>query len=762
MPLLVAGARLGHYELGEPLGHGGMGEVYRARDTRLDRDVAVKVLRERLAADADARARFEREAKAVAALSHPNILAIYDFGVAGEVPYSVTELLEGESLRDRLAAGPLPWRTAADIGAALADGLACAHARGIVHRDVKPENVFLTRDGRVKLLDFGLARSAGSAEAARPGESPTTFETSAGLVLGTMGYMAPEQARGDAVEAAADVFALGCVLHEMVSGRRAFERDTPAETLAAVLHAPVPALPAEAHAPPALSRAIEYCLHKSPERRFRSARDVAVALRTLLLDSGIGTPAPRRRASRAAAAQHSVAVLPFASAGDAGDVEFLGEGIAEHVINSLSGVRGVRVIPRSLAFRHAGRESEPRAVGVELNAETLLSGRVTVRGDQVLVQADLVDTSDESQIWGSRFVRPATDIEAVAAVLAYDICEALRGRFQTRVSAPRRARARAGSSPAYRDYLRGRHLWNKWSRAPLLQSIDAFKAAIDLDPSYAPAYAGLADAYGASAYYGYLSPSDVMAFCRHAAERALDLDPTLAEPHATLGVGAMFFEWDWTAAEAHLSRALALNPRCLTAQAYHALWLACRGQLQGSLEAARRAERLDPLSLLAMSSVAWGLLHTGDVEGAEAQLHCMLTVDAEFTEALGLLARLAEARRDLDAALRWGRRWFSAAGLRLEGLDAMAEAAAADGWRGYWHAFLDALREMPSQGCPGQAIISASIHAMLGDPDAALDELERAADARVPMLAFLAVDMRFIALHGHPRFTAILRRVGLA
>ncbi len=762
MPSFIAGARLGHYEIGDPIGHGGMGAVYRARDTRLDRDVAVKVLRDRLAADPDARARFEREAKAVAALSHPNILAIYDFGIAGDVPYSVTELLEGETLRARLAAGPLPWRTAVEVGAAIADGLAAAHARGIVHRDVKPENVFLTGDGRVKLLDFGLARAVGSSARPRPSESPTAIETQAGTVLGTMGYMAPEQVTGTTVEAAADVFALGCVLYEMVTGGRPFERATPAETVAAILQAPVPPIVAGTGVPPSLERVIEHCLQKHAARRFRNARDVAVALRTLLLDSGVSTPAPKRRGARAAASQHSVAVLPFSTSGDAGDLEFLGEGLAEHVINSLSGVRGVRVIPRSLAFRHAGREAEPRAVGVELNAETVLSGRVAMRGDQVHVQADLVDTSDESQIWGSRFVRPAADIESVAAVLAYDICEALRGRFQTRVATPRRARARAGSSPAYRDYLRGRHLWNKWTRGGLLQSIDAFKAAIDIDPSYAPAYAGLADAYGACAYYGYRSMTEVSALSRGAAERALQLDPTLPEAHATLGVGAMFFEWDWTSALTHLSRALELNPRCLTAQAYHGLYLACRGEMLASLEAARRAERIDPLSLLAMSSVAWSLLHIGDLEGCEAQLHCMLTVDPEFGESLGLLTRLAEARRDLDAALAWGRRWFASVGLRPEDADAVAAGSARGGWDGYWRAYRDVLASTPPEGCPGQGVLLASVHMMVNEPEAALDELERAVAARTPMLAFIGNDLRFVTLRGEPRLQAILQRIGLA
>lgn len=760
MPLIAAGARLGHYELGEPIGHGGMGAVYRAHDTRLDRDVAVKVLRDRLASDPDARARFEREAKAVAALSHPNILAIYDFGIAGDVPYSVTELLEGETLRTRLAGGPLPWRTAVEVGAAIADGLASAHARGIVHRDVKPENVFLTQDGRVKLLDFGLALAVGSAGRAHPSESPTTIETEAGVVLGTMGYMAPEQVTGEPVGAPADVFALGCVLYEMVTGRRAFERRTPAETVAAILQAPVPSIDVSLGVPPALARAIEHCLQKPAARRFRSARDVAVALRALLLDSGVSTPLPRRRAG-SAAVQHSVAVLPFATAGDVPGLEFVGEGIAENVINTISGVRGVRVIPRSLAFRCAGRESEPRALGIELNAETLLSGRVSVRGEQLHVQADLVDTSDESQIWGSRFVRPFTDLEAVAAVIGDDICEALRGRFQTRVATPRRSRRRQASSPAYREYLRGRTLWNKWTREGLLASIGAFKAAIALDPSYAPAFAGLADAYGAAAYYGYVPPADVMALCRGASERAIALDPSLAEPFATLGVGAMFFEWDWPRAEIHIAKALQLNPRCLTAQAYHSLYLACRGQTQAALEAARRAERLDPLSLLAMSAVAWSLLHNGDVEGCEAQLHRMLAVDAEFPEALGLLARLAEARHDLDAAVDYGRRWLLGLGVDVAQVEHLT-AAATQGWAAYWRAYLDTLGSLTVDGCLSQPVFAATVHMLLHEPEAALDRLEQAVEARVPMLAFLAIDLRFVTLRGHPRFEAILRRIGLA
>ena len=322
-----------------------MGEVYRARDTRLDRDVALKVLRERLAADADARARFEREAKAVASLSHPNILAIYDFGVAGEVPFSVTELLEGETLRARLAAGPLPWRTAVEIAAAIADGLTSAHARGIVHRDVKPENVFLTRDDRVKLLDFGLARTTTVRSAAQPATRRPPSRPQR-LVMGTMGYMAPEQARGDAVRPRPTSLRLAACCYEMVTGQRAFESDTPAETLAAILHAPRRPCPSSRGAAGA-HRAPSSTAWRSRRRADSGRPRPRVALRTMLLDSGVDTPAAERRGAKTAGAQHSVAVLPFYHAPATPATSTSSARASPRTSSTASpGVRGLRVVPR--------------------------------------------------------------------------------------------------------------------------------------------------------------------------------------------------------------------------------------------------------------------------------------------------------------------------------------------------------------------------------------------------------------------------------
>ena len=764
---LAPGTRLDHYEVLGPIGQGGMGEVYRALDLRLEREVALKVLRQRLAHDAAAHARFEREAKAIAALSHPNIVSIYDTGVDNGIPFSVTELLDGETLRARLQAGPMPWKGAAEIAASVADGLAAAHARGIVHRDIKPENVFLTRDGRVKILDFGLARSSEAWQGSNAGESPTVMETSSGTVMGTVGYMAPEQLRGLPVGPPADLFSLGCVLFEMASGQRAFARESAADVVAAVLHEGAPVLSdSGVQVPAALDRVIAHCLEKAPDRRFRSARDLSASLRSMNLDSGPLATADSGRVTRQRqSAQRSLAVLPFRVAGDSGDLGFLGEGISEHVINTVSGVKGIRVVPRTLSFRHAGREAEPRALGAELNADALLSGHITIRGEQIHVQADLVDTSDESQIWGSRFARPAHDLEAVAPLLADDICDAIWKRFHAKVerrAAPRRRKAKPAQSEAYQEYLRGRHHWNKWTREGMQLAVQAFRRAIELDPAYAPAYAGLADAYGAAAYYAYMPASEVLPLAQAAAEKAIAIDPYLAEAHATLGVSAMFFRWDWEDAERRLTHALTLNDRCVTAHCYFALFLATQGRCTESLAASRRAERLDPMSLLAMSSVAWGLLHTGDIEAAEAQLHRMLGVDPEYPDALMILAHLAEGRHDAELATRYNRRWFPRMGLPAGDADAMFEAFGADGWPGYWRRYLDVLSANRDRACEGTRVFSASIHALLGDVDAALDDLEQAYEAHAPGLSFAKIDLHLAALRGHPRFEALLSKIGLA
>ncbi|HUG90251.1 MAG TPA: serine/threonine-protein kinase, partial [Planctomycetaceae bacterium] len=368
--MLETGSRLGPYEVVASLGAGGMGEVYRARDTRLGREVAVKVLLESSANTADSLARFEREARAVAALSHPNILSIHDYGTQESVTYAVMELLEGETLRGRLSKGPLPWREVVEIGAAIADGLAAAHAKGIVHRDLKPENLFLTNDGRVKILDFGLARVTPQPSRQSQTAHYDPLETHAGTVLGTVGYMSPEQVRGQPAEASSDLFSLGCVLHELVTGQRAFRRDSAVETMNSILHDEPADLSVSGQQIPAeLDRVIRHCLVKSSLDRVPSARDLAIALRATVSSSGLLTALARQ-------VVEAVAVLPFENVGGDPTTEYLSDGLADHLIISLSQIRrdGLKVRPFSTVSRYKRQRPEVLTIGRELHVQVLVTG----------------------------------------------------------------------------------------------------------------------------------------------------------------------------------------------------------------------------------------------------------------------------------------------------------------------------------------------------------------------------------------------------
>ncbi|MGH9372887.1 MAG: protein kinase domain-containing protein, partial [Vicinamibacterales bacterium] len=390
--VLTSGTRLAQYEIVSAVGSGGMGVVYRARDMRLGRDVAVKVMAPHIAADPVMRGRFETEARAVASLSHPSILSIYELAIADGIPFAVMELLEGRNLRERMAAGAIPWREAVEIAASIADGLAAAHAKGVIHRDLKPENVFLTSDGHVKILDFGLALQR--LELPPDPEGPTAARTAQGVVLGTFGYMSPEQVTGDRIDGRTDIFALGCLLYEMLAGRQLFTGATPQELLAKLLHDTAPDLSVVDPLAPQEVRAITArCVERAPARRFESAHDVSAALRALLSGSAVRMPRQSRARGK------SLAVLPFVNAADP-QLDYLTDGITESIINSLSQLETVRVVPRSVVFRYKGLQADPSTVGVALNAKTILTGRVSQHGDVLTIQAELVDTSSESQLWG--------------------------------------------------------------------------------------------------------------------------------------------------------------------------------------------------------------------------------------------------------------------------------------------------------------------------------------------------------------------------
>jgi eukaryotic-like serine/threonine-protein kinase len=753
--LLNPGLRLAQYEIVAPLGSGGMGEVYRARDTRLDREVAIKVMADHVAADPAMRHRFETEAKSIASLSHPNILAIYEMAFFDGFPVAVMELLEGETLRSRLRKGAIGWREAVRIGSAIADGLAAAHGKGIVHRDLKPENIFLTSDEGVKILDFGLAlQRLQLTEGAT--EAGTVARTALGVVLGTFGYMSPEQVLGERVDGRSDIFAAGCLIYEMLCGSRLFNGATPQEIVASLMHDSRPMLSSsfDPLAPPELRTVVSRCVERERERRFASGQDLALALRSLLSGSAVGTTGRRGRARG-----KSLAVLPFLNPSGDPQIEYIADGITESVINTLSQLSGVRVIPRSVAFRYKGLQADPATVGLALNARTILTGRIVRQGDVLNIQAELVDTSTESQLWGEQFRQKSADLIVVQEEIAWQISESLRLKLTGEQK--KKLRRRATVHPdAYQEYLRGRYHWNNFSQESLRRARDHFERAIEFDPSYALAYAGLGDAFGAMAYYGFVPPGEGFPRAGAAARRAVELDPDLADSHVTLGIERLFWAWDWPAAERELQMAIRLNPKLALAHSVYGLVLGTCGRHEEAKEHVLHARELDPLSLFINAGVSW--MHHFAGRPADAAREALKTreIVPGFEEAGNVLISSYEALGEYEKAaelISQQRCW----GVAFDG-KALADAFRDGGGDGYWRKRLE-LMELVASAAPAPMInfAFAIVLQNVGRFEEALDHVERMVDLHVGGCVFLGVDPGLRGLHGQPRFEAALKRIGV-
>jgi len=755
MPL-SPGARLGPYEILAPLGAGGMGEVYRARDSRLGREVAVKVLPAQLAKDPEALQRFEREAKAVAALSHPNILAIHDFGAAGGVSYAVMELLQGENLRSRVTRSALAWRRAVEIAVAVADGLSAAHSKEMIHRDLKPENIFLTDDGQVKILDFGLARSI-SPKAASPASAATeSLATLPGTVLGTLGYMSPEQVRGEDLDARSDIFSLGCVLYEMLAGQRAFSRPTAAETMSAILREePAEIKDSGKQISPELSQLTARCLEKNPQERFHSAHDLAFALRATLRGSGASRPAAPRRSK----ALDSLAVLPFLNAGDDPNAEYLSDGITESLINSLSQLPKVRVTARSTVFRYKGKDVDPQTVGRELNVRALLMGRVVGRGDTLSIQADLVDAADGSQLWGDRYHRKASDIFAIEEEIARQISEKLRAKL-TGEDKKRLAKRHTANTEAYQLYLKGRYYWNKRTKEAILKGIEYFQQAIEKDPRYALAYVGLADSYATLGVYGECPPAETIPKWKAMVAKALEIDPTLSEAHSSQAMVCGIGEGDWQRSDQEHRRALELNPNNAVAHHYYAHNLEGLGRLDEAIAAVQRGLELDPLSLVLNAHLGLALYFARRYDSASEQLRKTLEIDPHFVNANLYLAYVCSQQGRHEQALAAAQRAVEASPGSTMAMSALGYAYAASGQRSAAQKLIADLKELAGHRYVSPFDI-AVVYAGLGDKDEAFEWFERAFADRSTFLSFLRVNPAMDSLRSDPRFPDLVRRMGL-
>jgi serine/threonine-protein kinase len=811
--MVAAGTCLGPYRIVSPLGSGGMGEVYRALDLRLSREVAVKILPEHLAEDREALGRFQREARALAALCHPHILTVHDFGTDQNVTYLVTELLEGETLGARLAAAPLPWQKALEVGRALAEGLAAAHSRGLVHRDLKPDNVFLTSDGGVKILDFGLVHL--EQKPARPREpaagNTLTAETEPGTIMGTVPYMAPEQVLGLPIDARCDIFALGAILYEMVTGKGPFSRPTAPEVRAAILTEEPQEVSASGKQVPAeMERVIRHCLEKKPEERFQSARDLAFDLKTLLTGSGASaggpaSPARSLRRWRLAVAGltvlvfllllggalyrflgrdqaiDSIAVLPFVNEGGDQGAEELGDGLTESIINNLSQLPNLKVIARSSVFRYKGREGDAQAAGREFGVRAVLMGRVKKRGDNLSVSVELVDVRDNRHVWGERYDRKLADLVAVQEEISKEITEKLRLRL-TGEEKERLTRHHTESPEAFQAYLVGRYHWNKRTKEGYTEAIDHFEEARKRDPGYAPAYAGLADCYVLLGDYAYMPPKEAFPKAREAAQAALKLDDSLAEAHASLAFVKVLYEWDWPGAEREYRRALELNPNYATAHQWYSEYLTAMGRHDEALAEIKRAQELDPRSLIISAVVGRALYFARRYDEAVAQCEQTLQMK-EFGAAYLFLGRARLQQGKYDEALAALRKAHDLlGGTAVEAEIACAHARA--GEKEEARKLLDKL-EAPRAGYVSSGDLAMAYAALgekdqaftllkpgalgglaailaLGEKDQAFTLLEQAYREHSDSLVVLKVEPRLDPLRADPRFADLMRRVRLA
>lgn len=770
--MLVAGSQLGPYEILAPLGAGGMGEVYRARDRRLEREVAVKVLPDRLADDDDALARFEREAKAVAALAHPNIVVLHDIGRERGVSFAVTELLEGVNLRRMLADSPLDWRRAVEIVATVAEGLAAAHAKGIIHRDLKPENLFLTTDGRVKILDFGLARVEPKSQPDAETVPHVAAHTDTGTIIGTVGYMSPEQLRGQPVDARSDIFSLGCVLYEMLAGRRAFHRDTAADAAVATLHEhPAPLEKLGKSVPGEVERSVFRCLAKRAEDRFPSAGELAAALRATLAGwdevhrqaPTASRPAPvepvRPSPRRSRKAIDSIAVLPLSNAGGDPNMEYLSDGVTESIINTLSRFPKLRVMARSTVFRYKGRDVDALEVGRTLGVRAVLTGRVVQRGSRLTISTELVDVADGSQIWGEQYNRELAEIFAVEESIAREIADKLR----LRISGEQRKRLgkrQTQNTEAYQHYLRGRFHWNKRVESELRKAIKHFEQAIEIDPGYALAYAGLADSYGLLTAWTECRPEEAFPTAKQMATKALTLDESLAEAHTSLAYINVVYEWNWTKAEEEYRRAIELNPSYANAHHWYAYLLMLECRFDEARLAIEKAQELDPLSLIINANVGFRLFLARQYDAALEQLDKALAMDASFPSVHYYLGLTYEQKGMYEQSVAAFRQAANFSGGVPGDIGALGHAYAAWGKRDEATEVLKRLLDLAQHRYVPSFHIGL-MHMRLGDTDRAFEWFNKAYVERDFYLIYLKVDPRLDCIRSDPRFTELYRRVGL-
>ncbi len=756
---LAAGLRLGPYEILAALGAGGMGEVYRARDTRLEREVALKVLPAATRTDADARARFRREALALSRLNHPNIETVYDFGEDAGVDYLVLEFVPGETLGARLVRGRVPEREATDLGAQVAEALAEAHERGVLHRDLKPANIMVTPKGRVKVLDFGLAKLAQA-----PGEiTPTMAVTMVGTTTGTLAYMAPEQLLGETVDARADLYALGVVLYEMVAGKRPFEAALSTALSNQILHGALVA--PRAHAPDLsahLDAVVLRALERDCARRYQTAGEMVGELRRLATGGAEAAVAgdaasPSGGFVVPSRGVTSIAVLPLENLSGDPAQEYFSDGMTEELIATLAQVRALRIISRTSVMRFKGQHRSITEIARELNVDAVVEGSVRRAGERVRITVQLIEAATERHLWAKSYERDLTEVLALQG----EVAAAIVAEIQVTVT-PQEAtllnEVRAIVPEAYEAFLKGRYHIERRTEENLRQGLASLHEAVRLDPTLVPAHVGVADAYNLMGFMSVVAPREAFPRAMAAARRALEIEPSCAEALTSLAYGTLWYEWNRAESERLFRKSIDLDPKYSQAH----LWFANECILSGRFDEARveanLARTLDPLSNVAIAFRGWFPYWRGQFEAAVRGI----------TEAAELIPDFAPVHYWHGVSLmRTGRdaaaiaaleRCIALLGRTPMAISAVGTAHALAGRAGDARAVLDELVGQATHRFVG-GYYPAQILVALGDFDAAFAALDHAVEERVHWLAGLRIDPSLAPLRSDPRFSKLVARV---
>jgi serine/threonine protein kinase/Flp pilus assembly protein TadD len=740
---LTASTRLGRYEIVTKLGAGGMGEVYRARDTQLERDVAIKVLTAALTQDALALARFQREARAVAALSHPSILTLHDIGTEQGTTYVVMELLEGQTLGTRLKQGPLDCRTALAIAVPVAEGLAVAHAKGIIHRDIKPENIFLTTDGGVKILDFGLVRREQKPVPAVGGLSATVgLETEPGMIMGTVAYMSPEQVRGQPADARSDVFSFGAMFHEMLIGWRPFDGPTAADTMAAILNNPPPTLSQSGRErPAALDRILMRCLEKNAALRFQSGRELAAALKSVVQDTAASDSGGQQQfldttlehvstpQGTTAPTAPSIAVLPFVNMSSDAENQYFSDGLAEELIAVLTKVKGLHVSSRTSSFAFKGKNEDVRKIGEQLNVRTVLEGSVRKSGNRLRIAAQLVNVADGYHLWSETYNRQMEDVFAIQDEIAQSIAKALQVILTEQDKRALENGAPCADVKAYEFYLRGRQFFHQFRRKGFEFAQQMFTRAIEIDANYARAYAGIADCHSLL-YHNWEATEANLKKADEASQKALELGPNLAEAHVARGL-YLSLRKQFAEARREFETAIRLDPSLFEARYFFGRTCLREGKLQDAAEQFDQAARMRPDDYQSLSHLA--SIHNGLGRKAEAL--------AASRHSLDVIEKHLALHPDDTRALYLGATVWTKLG----------ESARAMEWADR------AVAMNPEE--PLTLYNVACVYALQGQVEPALDCLERAIKHGYAHKAWVLNDADLNSLRTHPRYLALVEKL---